>query len=226
MVLYTASVSEDEACCWCEDGWEIRMIKKLEDIVTRSKQIADLENSDYISDKELEFMLNEAQDKVYADLINIGDRYYIKTITNPNLPNDFMCLAAVFMNNQPVQAKPNTVTDGSNYGWYYDLKKDKIEFSVGMNGPILIEYYPVLTPIVWPLDETEPVEYIDLPNNICFNYFCYTMAMKMKMKQGADFTQIQAIAQEQLETYTQLQHRDQFGVERVNNIYGGNWYGY
>lgn len=204
-----------------EDGWEISMIKDLEDIVTRSKQIADLENSDYISDKELEFMLNEARDKVYADLINIGDRYYIQTSTSTTLPNDFMCLASVFMNETPVPSKPNSACPGTNYGWFYDLQKDHIEFSSNMQGPILIEYYPTPEPIVWPIPEGSEATTIDLPNNICFNYFCYTMAMKMKMKQGADFTQIQALAQEQLETYTQLQHRDQYGVERVSNIYGG-----
>lgn len=203
------------------------MIKKLEDIVTRSRQIADLENSDYISDKELEFMLNEARDKVYADLINIGDRYYVKSTTSPILPDDFMSLSAVFMNRQPVPPKPNTVINGLNQGWYYSLEKDQIKFSENMNGPVLIEYYPIPEPIVWPVDEDaeEVIDEIDLPNNICFNYFCYTMAMKMKMKQGADFTQIQAIAQEQLETYIQLQHRDQFGVSRINNVYSSNWYG-
>lgn len=194
------------------------MIKKLKDIVARAKQIADLENSDYISDTELEFMLNEAQDKVYADLINIGDRYYIKTITDPTLPEDFMCLSSVFCKNVPVPSKPTTVSPGSNYGWYYDLQKDQIKFSESMPGPYLIEYYPVPEPIIWPGNDPNNAT-IDLPNNICFNYFCYTMAMKMKMKQGADFTQIQALASEQLETYTQMQHRDQFGTERVNNIY-------
>jgi hypothetical protein len=196
------------------------MIKKLEDIILRSKQIADLENSDYISPEEFEFMLNEVMDKVYADLINIGDKYYVKTTTSTILPTDFMCLAAVFMNETPVPSKPNSACPGTNYGWFYDLQKDHIEFGTDMHGPVLIEYYPTPEHIYWPTHDVHP-DSLDLPSNICFNYFCYSMAMKMKAKQGADFTQIQALAQEQLDAYIQLQHRDQYGVERVNNIYGG-----
>lgn len=199
------------------------MLRKLEDIVDRAREVADLENSNYISDKELCFLLNEAYDKVYADLININDRYYLKTIkvAGPEvvLPEDFFVLSQVMTNFTPIPRKPNTVNSGSFSGYYYDLNKDRLKIYGNYAGHITIEYYPVPEPIIWPISTTEPITDIDLPNNIAFSYFCYVMAMKMKMKQGADFQAIQVLASEQLETYIQLQHRDQFGSTRVGNIY-------
>lgn len=207
------------------------MTKKIEDIVERAKQVADLQNSNYISDKEIEFLLNESYDKVYADLINIGDRYFLKTFVGSGhdiaLPEDFMVLNAVIVKDIPLLRKPNNINANSNYGGYYDLNQDHIHLLGSTLGPATIEYYPVPEQIVWPIvypeegEDFEPITDLTLPNNVAFTYFSYVMAMKMKMKQGADITLIQALAAEQLELYIQLQHRDGFGVTRVTNVYNG-----
>ena len=211
------------------------MIKELTDIVTRSKQIADLENSDYISDSEMQFLLNEAYDSVYADLINIGDRYFIVQDEfdgqTYSLPENFMVLSGIWSNYTPIPRKVNTMADHIGL-FYYELNKDHITVQGTSVGHCKLEYYPTLEPIVWPIqyDEEDPTvpitpTTIDLPNNICFNYFCYMMASKMKAKQGADFSQIQALAIQEFQKYIQLQHRDNFGVTRIGNVYsyGGNW---
>lgn len=208
------------------------MYKKIADAVERARQVADLENSNYISDNEIYYLLNEAYDSVYADLININDRYFIKSTefngTTYTLPEDFMLLAGLWTKtNVPVPKRVHTQapTSGSNWGIYYDLLKDHISIQGTYVGPFKIEYYPVLEPITWPLTTGHEDDTIDIPNNICFTYFCYVMAMKMKMKQGADFLQIQAMADHEFKEYIQLQHRDNFGVTRIGNMYGygGEW---
>lgn len=60
------------------------MIKNTLDIVNRARELADLQNSDFIGWKENNNLLNEAYTKLYTELINHKDRFYIKSIS----PND------------------------------------------------------------------------------------------------------------------------------------------
>lgn len=53
------------------------------DIVLRARQLADLENSDFISYNENVQLLNETYQKVYQKLINRADKAYLKRITEP-----------------------------------------------------------------------------------------------------------------------------------------------
>lgn len=201
------------------------MNKVLIDIVARAKQVADLENSNYISDNEMKFLLNEAYDSVYADLINIGDRYFIKSDSfsgqEYSLPQDFMILSGIWTHyDVPVPRRVNTQgpSEGKYNGVYYDLNKEKIKVYGPDLGPYKVEYYPVLTAVDWPTQYSYIT--LELPDNICFTYFTYVIACKMKMKQGADFSQIQALALQEFQKYIQLQHRDNFGVTRIGNVYG------
>ena len=109
------------------------MNKVLIDIVARAKQVADLENSNYISDNEMKFLLNEAYDSVYADLINIGDRYFIKSDSfsgqEYSLPQDFMILSGIWTHyDVPVPRRVNTQgpSEGKYNGVYYDPNQDHI----------------------------------------------------------------------------------------------------
>ena len=48
------------------------------DIIKKATQLADLENSNFISWNENISLLNDAYTKVYSDIINQNDLYYIK----------------------------------------------------------------------------------------------------------------------------------------------------
>lgn len=77
------------------------MIKyTTKDIVVRAKQLADLQNSDFISWNENINLLNENWQKVYQELINNGDKTFIKEFTadvdtKMTLPDDFYELFSV-----------------------------------------------------------------------------------------------------------------------------------
>ena len=57
------------------------MIKyTTKDIVNRATQLADLENSDFISWNENINLLNESWQKIYQQLIDNGDKTFIKEL--------------------------------------------------------------------------------------------------------------------------------------------------
>lgn len=82
------------------------MTYKISDIVRAAKQIADLENSDFISWNENIRLLNEAWTSVHQKLINKGDMTFINemNITKEQyLPEDFYQVLSVLDNyNTPV----------------------------------------------------------------------------------------------------------------------------
>lgn len=81
------------------------MKKNVKDIINRAKELADLQNSDFIGWKENVSLLNEAYNKLYTELINHKDKYFIKEVNTDNLelietkeneviyklPEDFIC---------------------------------------------------------------------------------------------------------------------------------------
>ena len=72
------------------------------DIIKRATQLADLENSDFISFSEKIALLNESYVKLYQILVNKGDNNFIRLIkTNSTiieLPPDFWQLKSVTLN--------------------------------------------------------------------------------------------------------------------------------
>ena len=82
------------------------MIYKVSDIVKAAKQIADLENSDFISWNENIRLLNEAWTAVHQKLINKGDMTFVNEINitkEQPLPEDFYQILSVLDNyNTPV----------------------------------------------------------------------------------------------------------------------------
>ena len=77
------------------------MIKyTTKDIVNRAKQLADLNNSDFISWNENVNLLNENWQKIYQQLIDNGDKAFIKefetvSLNKIKLPCDFYQLFSV-----------------------------------------------------------------------------------------------------------------------------------
>ena len=79
------------------------------DIVERARELADLQNSDFISWSENMKLLDESYKKLYQEVINVNDKYYLRTITKKDLivaerrdrevryilPSDFYQLASI-----------------------------------------------------------------------------------------------------------------------------------
>lgn len=133
------------------------------DIIKRATQIADLENSDFISFNEKIALLNESYVALYQKLINKGDNAFLRYInTNKSiidLPQDFYQLKAVLLNNngylQPIKRRPQNQNDK-------DLSYEIINNTLKINGHysggnISIEYYPT------PVTLTFPSEKLSIP---------------------------------------------------------------
>lgn len=133
------------------------------DIIKRATQIADLENSDFISFNEKIALLNESYVALYQKLINKGDNAFLRYInTNKSiidLPSDFYQLKAVLLNNngylQPIKRRPQNQNDK-------DLSYEIINNTLKINGhysggSISIEYYPT------PVTLTFPSEKLSIP---------------------------------------------------------------
>lgn len=133
------------------------------DIIKRATQIADLENSDFISFNEKIALLNESYVALYQKLINKGDNAFLRYInTNKSiidLPPDFYQLKAVLLNNngylQPIKRRPQNQNDK-------DLSYEIINNTLKINGhysggSISIEYYPT------PVTLTFPSEKLSIP---------------------------------------------------------------
>lgn len=119
------------------------MIKyRASGIIKRAEQIADLENSDFISENEKLTLLNEAFQILYQKVINTNDRFFIQEVTVENgmeLPYDFYQLSNLYVKrtHQAITKRNNVQTVG------YDIKNNNIYLSEEYhNAEIIMEYIP------------------------------------------------------------------------------------
>ena len=126
------------------------------DIVKRAEQLADIENSDFISFAEKIALLNEAYQTIYQKSINKDVNSFIKYINTRNkviqLPRDFYQLKAVTLGRdkdvkvimrRPANASFNTLS--------YDMINNTLQINGEiMGGTICVEYYPVPSTLTFP----------------------------------------------------------------------------
>lgn len=116
------------------------------DLIKRAKQLADLENSDFISWNEQINLLNENYVALYQKLCNIGDEAFIREFTCgvgvTELPVDFFQLKSVSLNNHgnivPILRRAETQ---SYNDCYYELKNGKLIIG-GYSGEYIVKYFP------------------------------------------------------------------------------------
>lgn len=200
---------------------------------TRAFQLADLVNSSFITDDELNNIANDVWRQVYSDLIFIGDKYFLKTqnITSKetrldSLNNDekFFSLEGIygvrndivtpFMRRSGTQKLSGNLYDiiGMTLYVYNTENFDYIE----------MRYFPMPEELFVPEQSQTIVTgsgMTDMPNNIFTQYLCYKVAIQLKVKQGADATGLSALANDMWETYLQTLNRDNFGMVRIQNVY-------
>ena len=134
------------------------------DVIKKAKQLADLENSDFISWNESITLLNDAYQNIYQKSINKGNNDFVRVIQTSekciNLPRDFYQLKALTLKqdrfNTPIMRRPQ---NGSFDDLSYDIYNNTLLINGYSSGTILFEYYP--TPATLTLPNKDEV--IDLP---------------------------------------------------------------
>ena len=114
------------------------------DIIVRAKQIADLENSDFISNSEEKALLNESYLYVYNQMINNGDLYFLASISLGGtgiycLPDDLYqvyCVKDRLGNIIPRLPKNHSIGSSG-----YIIKNGCIELTNVIDG-VILEYFP------------------------------------------------------------------------------------
>lgn len=152
---------------------------KASDIIKRAMQLADLENSDFISFSEKLALLNESYQQLYQKGINKDINAFVKYIhtqsTAITLPRDFYQLKAVNVDKngylEPVLRRP---ANQSTHDLSYEILNNtlKINGYAGC-GDICIEYYPLPLSLTFPNvprsispQGTSTERLLDLRNNI------------------------------------------------------------
>lgn len=134
---------------------------KSSDIIRRAMQIADLENSSFISFQEKIALLNECYQALYQKGINHDTNAFVRYINTQNtvihLPRDFHQLKAITVGSgqyiHPVLRRPaNQSLDELSY----DMINNTIQIngSIGSN-TITVEYYPTPASLTLP---NEPMD--------------------------------------------------------------------
>ena len=134
------------------------------DVIKKAKQLADLENSDFISWNESITLLNDAYQNIYQKSINKGNNDFVRVIqTNEkciNLPRDFYQLKALTLKqdrfNTPIMRRPQ---NGSFADLSYDIYNNTLLINGYSSGTIILEYYPTPATLTLPNEDVT----IDLP---------------------------------------------------------------
>ena len=124
------------------------MIKyTTKDIVNRAKQLADLNNSDFISWNENINLLNENWQKIYQQLIDNGDKTFIKEFETVSLnkmkrPCDFYQLFSVELipSCRQILRKAKSESESS---LTYDIENDYLILYGTVSEKIRIKYIPI-----------------------------------------------------------------------------------
>lgn len=134
------------------------------DVIKKAKQLADLENSDFISWNESITLLNDAYQNIYQKSINKGNNDFVRVIQTSekciNLPRDFYQLKALTLKkdrfNTPIMRRPQ---NGSFDDLSYDIYNNTLLINGYSNGTIILEYYPIPLTLTLPNEDVT----IDLP---------------------------------------------------------------
>ena len=148
------------------------MTIKASELVKRAQQLADLENSSFISTNENIALLNECYQNLYQKVINNGDKYFLETIeiqgrqengkTFYELPNDFFQLYSLNEknSNMPILRKAENT---SNYTKKYEIVNNMLVLYGSYGCAVIMRYFKKPIKISIP-SETKHTR--DIPSEI------------------------------------------------------------
>jgi hypothetical protein len=157
------------------------MIKyNVKDIIERAEQLADLQNSDFISDSEKQALLNEAWSIFHQKIINSADKAFLRTASVRNgyrLPSDFLQMSAIYIRDSKEQIQ--RINAAQRMG--YDIINDTLFLSKDYeNLNVIMSYFPKPKTLFYCSGKKEKKGfttspkiiidedlYIDTSNNIC-----------------------------------------------------------
>lgn len=157
------------------------MIKyNVKDIIERAEQLADLQNSDFISDSEKQALLNEAWSIFHQKIINSADKAFLKTVSVRNgsrLPSDFLQMASIYIRDSKEQIQ--RINAAQRMG--YDIINDTLFLSKDYeNLNVVMSYFPKPKTLFYCSGKKEKKGfttspkiiidedlYIDIDDNIC-----------------------------------------------------------
>lgn len=136
---------------------------KASEIAHRAKQLADLTNTDFISNEEDIYYINDAWKEFYQLLINKGDKQFVKEVelagstingqVEYSIPDDCYQILSIKNNYGIITRKADSESNTSNT---YEIVNDKIRL-YGTQGHIVMTYYTVPEFITLP-DKTIETE--------------------------------------------------------------------
>ena len=122
---------------------------KASEIAFRAKQLADLTNTDFISNEEDIYYINDAWKEFYQLLINKGDKQFVKEVelagstvngqVEYSMPDDCYQILSIKNNYGVITRKADSESNTSNT---YEVVNDKIRL-YGTQGHIIMTYYTV-----------------------------------------------------------------------------------
>lgn len=133
------------------------------DIVNRAEQLADLQNSDFISDSEKSALLNEAWDTLYQKIVNANDRTFIKTISaydGMKLPKDFYQLSALYITKSKEQIERVNSSQLRGYNITNNILLLSHEYD---DIEITLEYFPTPKTIFYNSGKKETRSFLVAP---------------------------------------------------------------
>lgn len=148
---------------------------RASEIAYRAKQLADLTNTDFISNEEDIYYINDAWKEFYQLLINKGDKQFVKEVelagstvngqVEYSMPEDCYQILSIKNNYGVITRKADSESDTSNT---YEVVNNKIRL-YGTQGHIVMTYYTVPEFITLP-DKTI---YTELTYNTVSNFTDY-----------------------------------------------------
>lgn len=212
---------------------------RASDIIKRALQIADLENSSFISYDEMIALLNESYVMMYQKAVDADSQSFVKLFKTTNriipMPVDFYQLKSVNLLKdkylQPILRRP---ADQNFNELSYELNGNVLEIFGNFSGEIRIEYVPQPKTLTFPpsavpsggvsngmvpnastLEDTV----LDFPNSFYFPYLAYLLALSFMTKQGKDPSLVMPLAEAAEGAFYASMTPDNWTSVRINNVY-------
>lgn len=127
------------------------------DIITRARELADLENSNFITWAENMKLLDECYKKLYQESINANDKYYLTKCETKDLvvaereeravsyylPEDFYQLQSISVKGTGRQILKKAKTEDNSSARYDIINNTLVLYGGSASLPLEIAYYPV-----------------------------------------------------------------------------------